>query len=154
MNDHPSDQTTQRVDGEESPVDALRSAARHFGEAKEYASNFVAAKLDATKVSIRRLVLMIGFLVVAGLCGAAVLITAAVLLTNGMATGLGTAFDPDKIWLGQIIVGGVIVIGVNVAVLLVIRKLTGASREKTVQKYEARHRQQRSEFGRDVTTAN
>jgi len=136
----------------ESPMDALRSAAQHLGEAKEYASNFIAAKVDATKLSIRRLVLMLALGIVAGLCGAAMLITAAVLLINGLATGVGHLVDPDKVWLGQIIVGLLFVLAVNLLVFVMIRKLIGASRDATVKKYEARHSQQRSRFGRDVPT--
>ena len=150
----PSETGSQRVNGDnESPMDSLRSAAQHLGEAKEYASNFIAAKVDATKLSIRRLVLMLALGIIAGLCGGAMLITAAVLLMNGIATGVGHLFDPEKVWLGQIIVGLLFVVGVNVLVFLIIRKLIGASRDATVKKYEARHRLQRSRFGRDVPAA-
>lgn len=139
-------------DGNASPMDALRSAAQHLGEAKEYASNFLAAKVDATKLSIRRLVLMLALGIVTGLCGAAMLITASVLLINGMATGVGRIFGPSYVWLGQIIVGALFVVGVNVLVFVMIRKMIGASRDATVKKYETRHSQQRSRFGRDVPT--
>ena len=153
MNSQNPETGSQRINGDaESPMDALRSAAQHLGEAKEYASNFIAAKVDATKLSIRRLVLMLALGVVAGLCGAAMLITAAVLLINGIATGVGHLFDPDTVWLGQIIVGLLFVVGINVLVFLMIRKMIGASRDATVKKYEARHSQQRSLFGRDVPT--
>jgi hypothetical protein len=76
-----------------------------------------------------------------------------VLLINGLATGVGQIFDPDKAWLGQIIVGLLLVVGVNVLIFVMIRKMLGASRDRTVQKYESRHNQQRSRFGRDVPTA-
>jgi len=154
MNPQPPETGSQRMNGDDdSPMDALRSAAQHLGEAKEYASNFIAAKVDATKLSIRRLVLMLALGIVAGLCGAAMLITAAVLLVNGIATGVGHLFDPDKVWLGQIIVGLLFVIGVNVLVFMMIRKMIGASRDATVKKYESRHSQQRNRYGRDVPTA-
>src|SRR5688572_22162240 len=105
MNPQSPETGSQRIngDGHESPMDALRSAAQHLGEAKEYASTFIAAKVDATKLSIRRLVLMLAIGVIAGITGAAMLITASVLLINGLATGIGRIFDPDKTWLGQII---------------------------------------------------
>ena len=52
MNPQTSETGSQRINGDgESPMDALRSAAQHLGEAKEYASNFIAAKVDATKLS-------------------------------------------------------------------------------------------------------
>jgi len=137
----------------ESPMDALRDAARHLGEAKEYASNFLAAKADAAKLSVRRAVLMIGFVVIAGMIGAGMLITAAVLLINGIATGVGQLFDPDKVWLGQIIVGLLVVVGAILGVYLMIRSATRVSRDRTVQKYEARHNEQRSRYGHDVSTA-
>ncbi|MBC8107010.1 MAG: phage holin family protein [Anaerolineae bacterium] len=146
---------SQPADGDaDSPMDALRDAARHLGEAKEYASNFLAAKVDATKLSFRRAVMMIGFFVIAGITGAGVLITAAVLLTNGIATGIGNLFDPAKVWLGQIIVGLLVIIAANVGVYLLIRSAMRASRDKTVQKYETRHNEQRRRYGHDVTTAN
>ena len=134
-------------------MNALRDAARHLGEAKEYASNFLAAKADAAKLSMRRVVLMIGLFVIAGITGAGILITAAVLLINGLATGIGHLFNPDKVWLGQIIVGLIVVLGANLGVFLMIRSAIRASRDRTVQKYEARHNEQRSRYGHDVTTA-
>ena len=137
----------------ESPMNALRDAARHLGEAKEYASNFLAAKADAAKLSFRRLGLMIGLFVIAGMTGAGILITAAVLLINGLATGIGHLFDPDKVWLGQIIVGLLVVLAANVGMFLMIRSAMRASRDRTVQKYEARHNEQRSRYGHDVTNA-
>jgi hypothetical protein len=154
MNEQTTDFGSQRANGNgnPSPMDALRSAAQHLGEAKEYASTFLAAKADAAKLSIKRLVLVIAMGIIAGITGAAMLITAAVLLVNGLATGIGRIFDPDKTWLGQLIVGLLFVAGANVAVFLMIRKMMRASRDQTVQKYESRHNEQRSRFGRDVPT--
>src|SRR5688572_2394549 len=143
MNEQTTDPGSQRDNGEgsPSPIDAPPSAAQHLGDAQAYASTLRAAKADARKPPTRRWALAIAMGIIAAITGAAMLITAAVLLINGLATGIGRIFDPDKVWLGQLIVGLLFVVGANVAVFLMIRKMMRASRDQTVQKYESRHNQ-------------
>ncbi|CAN5439078.1 hypothetical protein BH09PLA1_BH09PLA1_19410 [soil metagenome] len=150
----PPREEAQPEDGStESPMDALRSAAMHFGEAKEFAATFIAAKADSAKLSLRRALFMTAFFVIAAVTGTATVVTAAVLLTAGIASAIGQLFDPPKPWVGQIIVGAAVLVATNLGVYLLIRNAMRASRKRTVQKYEDRHKRQRSQFGRDVSTA-
>src|SRR6476646_4187897 len=94
----------------EHPAEAIKHAASYFGELKEYAGYYVAAKLDSYKTSAVNL----GIYAVLGLMGAvvgsAILATAAVLLLWGLADGLGSLSahlfnSPNWHWLGPFLVG-------------------------------------------------
>jgi hypothetical protein len=132
------------------PVDAFKSAGRHFAEFKAFAAHYFAAKADAAKLSVRKIILAVLLGAVAGVAGIAMLATAAVLVLVGLANAIGAAFDPPKPWVGQLIVGVVVLLGTMGAVVLMVRKITGASRARTVAKYESKHVQERRQFGHDI----
>jgi len=131
-----------------SPNEAMHAAAVHFKELKEYISYYVAAKKDGISATFRNLGLMIGLGLLGLLVGGGILVTAAVLLLTGLAGGIGAIFD--RPWLGQLIVGFVLVAGVMGAALWFYMRSTKAARERTVKKYELRKRQQREQFRTDV----
>jgi hypothetical protein len=139
---------------DEAPADALRDALRAFGELREYAGYFVAAKLDGIKLSVRR----IGTLAVVGviglLAGGAIVATAAVLLCIGLAQAVATLFAHDngvpRTWLGNLIVGLVLLLAVGGGAYLLVSRLIGSSKKATVKKYELSRQRQRADFGHDV----
>ncbi|MCC6424046.1 MAG: phage holin family protein [Phycisphaerales bacterium] len=120
-----------------------------IGEFKEYASYFVSARWDGVKLSIRQVVLytILGLL---GLCViAAFLATAVVLLLDGVAGGLGVLFG-GRLWLGNLVVGVVILGLLAGGTILGMKRFKAKSRQKTVEKYESRKHQQRTRFGCDL----
>jgi len=133
------------------PREALNSAGKYLGELKAYAGNLVAAKLDGIKLSVKRLVIFAGLGIVGLIIGGTVLVTAAVLLLNGLANLVAAAFNPPKPWFGQLIVGFIVLAAALAGTWFVLKRLTGASKEQTVRKYQAMHEQQRREYGHDVT---
>jgi hypothetical protein len=132
------------------PAEALKAAGRYFGELKSYAGDYVAAKLDGIKLSAKRAVILAGLGLVGLIVGGSILVTAAVLLLTGLANLLASAFNPPKPWFGQLIVGFIVLAGAFTGTWLMLRKLTGASKKATLQKYQAMHEQQRRDYGHDV----
>jgi hypothetical protein len=137
-------------DTDRSPADAFKELGQHFGELKEYASYYIAAKADGFKASFRNMGLYAALGVVGLLAGGAIIVTAAVQLLTGLAGAIGAIFEPDRPWIGNIVVGFLILAGIGVGTMLFLKKFTAASRERTVKKYESRHQQQRVQFGHDV----
>src|SRR5688572_16012595 len=139
---------------DEAPADALKDALRAFGEMREYLGYFVAAKLDGIKLSVRR----IGTLAVVGviglLAGGAIVATAAVLFCVGLAQAVATWLAHDngvpRTWLGNLIVGLVLLLGIGGGAYFLVSRLIGSSKKATVKKYELRRQRQRADFGHDV----
>jgi hypothetical protein len=132
-----------------APTDALKDAAARFGEVKEYAGYLVAAKLDGWKATFRNLGIYAALGLVGAIVGGALMATAAVLLLVGIAHGLGDLLW-DKWWLGDLIVGLLVLGGAAAAIIFGMKKLTGTFKKQLVAKYEDRQRQQRVNFGHDV----
>jgi hypothetical protein len=133
-----------------APADAIKQAATRLSEAREYVSHFLAAKLDSAKLSVRNVVLYAILGILGAGVGVGLLVTAAALLLTGLAGAIGAIFEPDKPWVGALIVGFVVIAISIIGVIIMIKKLTGASRKATIAKYEGRKRAQRNRFGHDV----
>jgi putative superfamily III holin-X len=132
-----------------SPAEALKEAAARIGEIREYAAYLVAAKLDAWKTSLRNLGIYAALGLVGAIVGGALMATAAVLLLVGIAHGLGDLLW-DKWWLGDLIVGLLVLGGAAAGIIFGLKKLTGTFKKQLVAKYEDRQRKQRINFGHDV----
>jgi len=137
------------VTDDQSPAEAFKDLSTRIGEIGEYFSYWLAAKSDGIKLTIRNVGVMAAVGIVGAIAGGAFVASAMVLLCVGIAHGLGTLFG-GRMWLGDIvaailflaILGGGIWFGMN--------RLTKASRERTVKKYDARQQQQRARYGTDV----
>ena len=135
---------------DETPADAFKKGTALFGELKEYATYFVGAKVDGIKATLRNVVLYAAIGLVGALIGAVLLITAAVQLMSGLAGAVGAMFNPDRPWAGELIIGFLFIAGTIAAVVVAIKKITGSSRKRTIEKYENRKRDQFSAFGTSV----
>src|SRR5881394_912522 len=89
-----------------------------IGEYKEYASYYLATKLDGMKSSFRNIGIYAGLGIVGLMAFSALITTAVALFLIGAAMGIAHIFDPPKYWLGFLLVGLVILvlIGVGAAV--------------------------------------
>ena len=139
-----------RIPADSHPADALREASAHFAELKEYATYYLAAKVDGIKVTVRNIGLYAALGLVGAIIGTAVLVTAGVMLLLGLAGAIGAIFDPDKPWVGHLVVSLLVIGGVVGGALFFMKRLTKTGRQQTIQKYESRAQQQRVQFGRDV----
>lgn len=136
--------------GEPSPADAFKEAASRFAELKEYVGYYIGAKLDGAKITLRNVAIYVVLGVVGGIVGVALLIAATVMLLNGLAGAIGAIFNPDKPWVGNLVMGLLLVGGAVSVVIFGLKSITGSSRKRTIEKYENRKRDERGAFGHDV----
>jgi hypothetical protein len=133
-----------------SPGEAFKEAGARLGELKEFASYYVAAKLDSYKVTFRNLGMYAALGIVGLIAASAIITTAAVLLLVGLALAIGKPFDPDQPWVGAIVVGVLVLGGIAGGIIFFMKRLTSTARKQLVEKYENRQRDQRINFGEDV----
>ena len=132
------------------PADAFRDVGLRLGELKEFASYYVAAKLDSYKITVRNLGIYAALGIVGLIAGSAIITTAAVLLLVGLALAIGKPFDPDQPWVGAIVVGLLVLGGLAFGIISFMKKMTNTSRKRLAEKYENRQRDQRIFHGEDV----
>jgi hypothetical protein len=130
-------------------VEAFGRIKADLNELKEYASYYVAAKVDGVKRTVRNIGLYAVLGIVALIAGGAIVATAAGLLIVGLAEGLARLFG-DRPWLGDLVTGILVLGAIGVAAWMMMNKLTNSWRSQTVKKYEQRKQSQRERFGHDV----
>ncbi len=124
-----------------------------ISEYKEYASYYLATKLDGMKSSFRNIGIYAGLGIVGLMAFSALITTAVALFLIGAAMGIAHIFDPPKYWLGFLSVGLLILVLIGVGAAIGLSKVNAGFRKATVDKYEQRKRWQRGQFGRDVEQA-
>jgi hypothetical protein len=146
---HSDEPVVPPPDGQPSQGPAGESVRQRLAELREYFSYYTAARLDALKSSVRRLVLWALVLIIALLAVAGLVITAVVLICNGICDALTWLLHSRA--LAEILTGGLLLAGLFLATYLGLGLLHQFWHSQTVLKYEARRRRQREEFGRDVS---
>lgn len=149
MNTNGARASTAPGEREPSPEEAFRRLLQQLEELQAYASHFVSAKVDGLMLSARQLLVwavlgIVGLLALAGL-----VVTAIVLCLGGAAGGLGSLFG-GRLWLGQLVVGGGLLILLTLGILIGVRTWQRRARQQKVQQYDERQRQQRIAFGHSV----
>jgi len=130
-------------------AEAFGRIKKDVGELKEYASYYVAAKVDGIKRTVRNIGLYAALGIVGLIAGGAIVATAAGLLIVGVAELLTRLFG-DRAWLGDIVTGILVLGAIGVGAWMMMNKLTNTWRSQTVKKYEQRKQSQRERFGHDV----
>jgi len=149
MNTNGARASTVPGEQEPSPEEALRRLIQQLEELRAYGTHFVSAKVDGFIVSARQLLVWAGLGMV-GLMGlAGLVVTAIVLFLDGAATGLGLLFG-GRLWLGQLVIGGGVLVLLTLSILLATRTWRHRARQQKVQQYDERQLQQRTTFGRSV----
>jgi hypothetical protein len=118
-------------------------------ELKEYASYYLAAKVDGVRRTVRNIGLYAALGVLGLLAGGAIVATAAGLIIVGIAQGLGRLFG-GMYWLGDLVTGIIVLAVIGGAAWFMMNKLTGSWRSQTIKKYEQRKQTQRVRFGHNV----
>lgn len=132
----------------EQPTHAWRQLLEELQAAKSYGLHFLNAKIDGLKLTVRKVMLFAVLGILGLLAGAAVIITAAVLICVGLAQALGRLVG--YAWVGNLAVGILILGGILGGAWLMIRSMLKAHRQQTVRRYEQQLRQERMEHGHDV----
>lgn len=130
-----------------SPGESFRESLRQFGEIREYAAYYVAAKIDALRLGIRNIIVLAALGLIGLIAASAVIVTAVVLALLGIAGAL-TGLMPA--WAANLVIGVLVLLAVALGVLIVMSRLMKSSRRQTVEKYESRKHRQQTEFGHDV----
>jgi hypothetical protein len=131
------------------PADSFRQAMEQVGELKEYASHFLAAKIDGVKLSARKAAIYGALGVIALLAASTMLVTAVVLLLYGLAQAIAALLG-GRMWAGNLIVGILVLSVTGVGAWLFVRRIFNASRKATVDRYERRLQRQRVQLGSDA----
>jgi hypothetical protein len=135
--------------GPSSPGDAFAAASARLAEIKDYASYYLAAKLDSYKSSAKSLVLYAALGLLGAIAGTAILATAGVLVVRGIAEGLTLLFG-GRAWLGNLVTGVVLLAAILGTTYFLVARILGKSRSATVKKYQDLQRQQLAKHGHNV----
>jgi hypothetical protein len=143
--------TAQASDDESATAEPnpLAGLLSNLAELREYAALYLATHADSVKLSARQAVLKAAVGVIGLVAAVAIVATAGVLLVTGMANGIALLLG-DRLWAGQLITAVVILSVLAGGAYAGLRIVLKSSRNRTVEKYERRHQQQRAAFGHDV----
>jgi hypothetical protein len=134
---------------EPTPTEALHRLQQQIAELREYLAHFVSAKVDGVVLSVRQLAIWGVLGVVGAVALAGLVVTALVLLLDGAATGVALLLG-GRLWLGQIVVGGVVLALLALGMMLGMRTWQRRWHLQKVQQYDERQLQQRTIFGHSV----
>jgi hypothetical protein len=136
-------------DAQRGGPEAVERLHRQAEELGEYVRHYLAARGDSIRAVLRKF----GLWLVAAIVGLTVLVamlsTAAVIATLGVAQLAGQALG-DRPWAGYLVTGFGLLAIAAVVLFTAIVILRRRFRKDTVEKYARRHRQQKARFGHDV----
>jgi len=124
---------------------------QRLAELREYFSYYTTARIDALKSSVRRMVLWVAVLLMALLAVAGLIVTAVVLICDGIADALTQLLHSRS--LGEFLTGILLLVGLFGSAYFGLGALHHLWHSQTVAKYEARRQRQREHFGHDVDEA-
>ena len=132
-----------------SPAEAFHSAAARVAEIKDYASYYLAAKLDGYKSSAKSAVLYAVLGLLAGVAGIAIIATAAALFVHGIAEALTVLFN-GRMWLADLVTGIVLLGLILGGTYFVVAKMIGKSLAASKAKFDTLNREQFAKHGHNV----
>ncbi len=131
----------------EPPTESVRKALSKIAELEAYAREYFAARGDQFKLSVRHAIFQASALLLALMAITAGLAIALVMLFVGLSGAIGAALG-GRIWAGNLIVGGGLLLLVAVGTFFGLMTFRNTSRRATVKKYELGQKKQRQRFGR------
>jgi len=132
-----------------SPEEVFASLRGRFDEFVDYAVYYLISRIDALKFAIKRRILTASLISVAVLAAAGAIITAVVLLAEGICDGLTDLLGHR--WAGEFATGALLLGGVGIAGIYAITRFMSGPHLRTVRQYEALRQRQRERRGCDVT---
>lgn len=129
--------------------DALKLLLQQFAELREYASYYMAARIDGARASVRNAILRLVLAALGVIAVAGIIVMASGFVLHGLAQGLGTLFGGRE-WMGTLFTGLAALVGIGVGIRYMLAALANGAQKRTVSKYEERQAQQRTRFGRDI----
>jgi hypothetical protein len=134
----------------ETPAEAFEHLGVQLNELRSHVAYLVSAKIDGIVIGLRNAGIYAALGVVGLIALGAIVVTSVVLLLSGLAGAVSAMFDTSA-WVGELIIGLVVLGLLAGATLFGLSWITKRSRQRTVDKYERKRNEQRAEFdGRDV----
>jgi hypothetical protein len=132
----------------ESPEEASAALHERLDEFVDYAVYYLLTRLDALKFAIKRRILSASIVLIAVLAAAGIIVTAVVLLCEGICDALTDLLGHR--WAGELVTGVLFLATVGILGSIAVKRLISGPHQRTVLQYEELRRRQRARYGRDV----
>ena len=130
-----------------APSEAAREALHKLAELRAYAQQYISAKIDLAKLSVRNIAIFAALGIIGLVAVGALLVIALVMTLAGLAGAIATLAG-GRIWVGNLVIG-LLVLGVFTGgAIFGMGMLKKSFLKATVKKYELAQKQQRDTFGR------
>jgi len=146
----PPDDGPVKAPGErpDSPEEAFASLRGRLDEFVDYAVYYLICQLDSLKFAIKRRILTASIMAVTVLAAAGAIVTAVVLLCEGICDGLSSLLGHR--WAGELVTSLLLLGLVAVAGAIAVNRLFIGPHQELVDTYKERRRRQRQRHGHDV----
>ena len=128
---------------------ALGRLEEQLEELGEYIHYYFSAQLDSAKVSLRRAALAIGAAILVLAAASSLVGVCVTIAVLGVANLLGATLG-DRLWAGYLIVGVSVLAAIAIGIYFAVSRLERSLRQRTVDRYTRRRREQKERFGHDV----
>jgi hypothetical protein len=132
-----------------SPEEVFASLRGRVDEFVDYAVYYLISRIDALKFAIKRRILMASLICVAVLAAAGAIITAVVLVAEGLCDGLTDLLGHR--WAGEFATGALLLGIVAIGGIFAMTRFMSGPHLRTVRQYEALRQRQCDKRGCDVT---
>ena len=129
--------------------DALAELLGHLAEALDYVGYLLAAQVDQVRMRVKRVLILAALGAVAALVGLVVVVASVWLALTGLAGAIGQLCG-GRPWLGDLIVGGTILLGGAGATWIGLRWMRKSALASAKKRFAARQARQAERFGRTV----
>jgi hypothetical protein len=119
-----------------------------ISELVDYFLYYISARIDTLKFAVKKRIFTASWIAIGVLAGAGAIITAVVLLCEGVCDGLSVLFGHR--WAGELATGVLLLGGVAGIGYGIVWQLIRSSHLKSMAKYEGMRKKEREKFGRDT----
>ncbi|MGD0388739.1 MAG: hypothetical protein ABSC42_07275 [Tepidisphaeraceae bacterium] len=144
----PAESRSESPEPDASAEEASTSLRSRLEELADYFAYYLASRIDALKLAVKRRIIFGVMVAVAALAGAGAIVTAVVLLCEGICDGLSVFLGHR--WAGELATGVLLLGALALIGYLILSRLIRQSRRRTIGKYEEFRARQRERYGRDV----
>jgi hypothetical protein len=123
---------------------------KQIAASRDFAIHYVEAQKDSVTATVRGLILKAILGVLGAIVGVTALAVCTVMVFDALAD-LVTLAANGRQWVGQLVVGGGLLLATGVGAAVYVWRSMRTAREKTIRKYESRHHAQREKYGTDVS---
>lgn len=144
----PDDQEPSHAKAPRGP-DALAELIGHLAEALDYIGYLLAAQVDQVRGRVKRVLILAALGAMAALVGLVAVVASVWLALAGLAGAIGQLCG-GRPWLGDLIVGGTILLVGAAAIWLGLRRIRRSALASAKARFAARQARQAERFGRTV----